>query len=187
MSTLDTIDQETAATTIADADEYGIFQSSTGRTKKITQGTMFATMGGVVVSTAAATALTITQALHGNKVVVLNATAPIAITLPAATGTGTKFTMFLSQAATATGHTIKVANTLDAMSGMSWSFSDNAAQAVIAWKATATDDTVTVNGSTQGGIKGDQYEFVDVAATIWAVKLMTSSTGTEATPFSATV
>lgn len=35
MSTLDTIDQETAVTLIASGDETGIFQTSTGRTKKV--------------------------------------------------------------------------------------------------------------------------------------------------------
>lgn len=40
MSTLDTIDQETAITTLANGDEMGAFQASSGRTKKVTMATL---------------------------------------------------------------------------------------------------------------------------------------------------
>lgn len=38
MSTLDTIDQETAVTSVATGDEAGIYQASSGRTKKVSLG-----------------------------------------------------------------------------------------------------------------------------------------------------
>lgn len=46
MSTLDTIDQETAVTTVAAGDEVPLFQASSGRTKKLTVGMLANFMGG---------------------------------------------------------------------------------------------------------------------------------------------
>ena len=55
------------------------------------------------------------------------------------------------------------------------------------FEASGTDDTITMDGSTTGGIKGDVVELVDVAADLWLVRVIGSATGSEATPFSATV
>lgn len=133
-----------------------------------------------------ATSLTITKASHAGRTVTISSAAPIAITLPQATGTGSKYRFVVLVAATGTSHTIKVANATDVMTGYAYAVttsSDNAE----AFKTSATSDTISMNGTTTGGVVGDLYEIEDVATGIFSVMCYTAPTGTEATPFSATV
>ncbi len=51
----------------------------------------------------------------------------------------------------------------------------------------STSDTITLNGSTTGGVKGSHVELQDVASGVWRVSGFLVSTGAEATPFSANV
>lgn len=140
--------------------------------------------GGIVVTTA--TTLTITRALHHNRTVLVNSAAPIAITLPQALATGSKYRFVIGVAATGTGHTIKVANATDVMTGQDFCVTTTSTNAE-GFATSATSDTITVNGTTLGGVVGDQIEIEDIATGIFSVKMFTSPTGTEATPFSATV
>jgi hypothetical protein len=52
---------------------------------------------------------------------------------------------------------------------------------------TSTSDTITMNGSTTGGILGSRVVVTDAAANKWAVSGALVSSGTEATPVSAAV
>ena len=138
-----------------------------------------------VVSTTATT-LTLTALSHAGKVVDVNSAAPIAITLPQAIGSGAKYKIRIGVAATATSHTIAVANATDVMSGLVLCLttsSDN----VIGYPTTATSDTITLNGTTRGGVAGDWFEITDVATGVFSVEGRTQPTGTTATPFSAEV
>ena len=142
--------------------------------------------GPAPVAFTAGTSLALTQALHANRVVYVTDVAA-AYTLPAATGTGDKYTIVLG--ATITGaSTIKVASAADTFVGTAVLFQD-AADTVVGFVAAATDDTVDLlgTGNSTGGIIGAVYEFWDVAAAKWAVRIVSDAGGTEATPFSATV
>ena len=132
--------------------------------------------------------LTVTAALHANKTIIkLGTAAGTVCTLPAAAGTGNIYRFQITTIATSNSHVIKVANSSDTMVGMIWTMSDDPAT-VKAFKASGTDDTITLNRSTTGGtILGEWIEVIDYATNLWHVKGMTASTGTEATPFSATV
>lgn len=138
-----------------------------------------------VVNTTA-TVLAVTAALHSGKVVTVNSAAPIAITLPPAAGTGARFTFVIGTDCTATASTIKVANTADALTGVSVLATTDTAQ-VSGFGTTATDDTVSLNGTTKGGCKGDQIVITDIATALFEVKIVGRATGTIVTPFSATV
>ena len=138
-----------------------------------------------VVNVTAAT-LTVTLAAHDKKFITLNRAAGIGVTLPAAAGTGAVYVFFLNTTVTSNSTTIKVANSSDVMTGFANVISDNSA-AMLGYKAGATDDTITLNGTTTGGIKGDLIVVRDVATNLFHVQVFTSATGTEATPFSATV
>lgn len=140
--------------------------------------------GGVVDTTA--TTLTVTQATHGNKTVTVSSAAPIAITLPQATGTGSVYKFQIQVVATATSHTIKVANGTDVVQGVSWCLTTSSAN-VVGYGTSATSDTITLNGTTLGGVVGDIVEITDVKTGFFSVKIFASPTGTTATPFSATV
>lgn len=138
-----------------------------------------------VVNVTAAT-LAVTVAAHDSKVVTLNKADGIAVTLPAAAGTGAKYRFILGTTVTSVGTTIKVANASDVMTGTALIAQDTADTAVV-FETAATSDTITLNGTTTGGIKGDSVEIIDIATNLWWVRMVASATGTEATPFSATV
>ena len=55
------------------------------------------------------------------------------------------------------------------------------------WPSAADSDTITLNGTTTGGIAGDYFEIIDIATGIFFIKALSKSTGTAATPFSAAV
>lgn len=144
--------------------------------------------GAVLASTpvdATAATLTVTQATHGGRVVTLNRAAGIAVTLPAASGTGSVYRFFVGTTVTSNSTTIKVVGD-DTMAGTAIVAQDAADTAVV-FETDSTSDTITFNGTTTGGIKGDFVELIDVAADLWFVRVTASATGIEATPFSATV
>jgi hypothetical protein len=81
---------------------------------------------------------------------------------------------------------IKVGSTLDNMTGVCIVNATSTAEAN-GFLTTATDDTITLNNTTQGGIKGTIVEIEDVAANLYLVKVVNSMSGSIATPFSASV
>ena len=72
------------------------------------------------------------------------------------------------------------------MAGVAIVANDSDASASI-FETAADSDTITFNGTTTGGIKGATVELQDVAADLWSVRVVGAASGTEATPFSATV
>jgi hypothetical protein len=56
------------------------------------------------------------------------------------------------------------------------------------WITAADSDTITLNGTTTGGLSvGDYIELIDIATNKWLVLGFTTTSSTEATPFSAAV
>ena len=138
-----------------------------------------------LVAVTAAT-LTATVADHAGRTVVLSAAAGQAITLPAATDSGNAYKFFVATTITSNTTTIKVADATDVMAGVAIVANDTDASASI-FETAASSDTITFNGSTTGGILGATVELQDVATDLWSVRVIGAATGTEATPFSATV
>jgi hypothetical protein len=136
-----------------------------------------------IVNVTAAT-LTATEALHDSKIVTLNRAGGIAVTLPAATGSGARYRFIVGTTFTTAG-TIKVTGD-DTMAGNAIIAQDGGDTSVM-FEAGATADTITMDGSTTGGLKGAEAELIDIAADLWFVRYVSAATGTEATPFSATV
>ena len=136
------------------------------------------------VVNATASTLAITEAAHDGKVVTLNRAAGIAVTLPAATGSGAKFTFIVGTTFTSPA-TIKVTGN-DVMTGNAIICNDSDAT-VSGFETGADSDTITFDGSTTGGLKGDKVELIDIATDLYYVNIIGSATGSEATPFSATV
>lgn len=138
-----------------------------------------------LVSATAAT-LTVTSASHAGRTVLLDRAAGQAVTLPAAAGTGNTYRFFVATTITSNSTTIKVADATDVMAGAAIVANDTDASASI-FETAADSDTITFNGSTTGGIKGATVVLQDVATNLWSVNIVGAATGTEATPFSATV
>lgn len=134
--------------------------------------------------------LTLTEALHDGKTILLDTAAGSVVTLPAASGSGARFKFLISVIATSNSHKIQVANASDTMTGMLLAVSDDAGFPVKGYTADATAgaDTITLNRTTTGStVKGEYVVVEDYAANKWAVMGMIAATGTEATPFSAAV
>lgn len=134
------------------------------------------------------TAATYTLTSEGNSgtTLNLNRAAGITCTLPASVGDGSLFDFFVGTTVTSNSTIIKVANSTDVMAGAAIVAQDAGDTAAI-FETASTSDTITLNGSTTGGIRGDRILLKDVAAGVWSVSIIMSGTGTEVTPFSATV
>jgi hypothetical protein len=132
----------------------------------------------------------ITEALHEGKTCLLGEVggdAAVTLTLPAATGGGGRYRFVVSVVNTS-GYIIKSVVGTDIMYGAIIGDDGAAPTTTLRWQAGATDDTVTLNGTTTGGVSiGDWVEFEDILGTGWAVRGVINQSGVEATPFSDTV
>lgn len=133
-----------------------------------------------------ASTLAVSEETHEGLTVTLNRAAGIAVTLPAASGGGARYRFIVGTSVTSNSTTIKVANSSDTMCGTATLFQDSG-DTVVGFAAGATADTITMDGSTTGGLKGAHVLITDVAANLWHVDYISDASGTEATPFSATV
>lgn len=142
----------------------------------------------VVVASGAT--LTVTEALHGDRIITMGKTTGTIVTLPAATGTGNRYTFIIAIAATSNNNIIKVANATDVMEGLAIGADDDTEGQATAhtWNCETGDDTITMSGTATGGKLGDKIEVIDYASGKFHVNcLLTQSGGSEVTPFSATV
>lgn len=137
--------------------------------------------------TSATASLSVTQDAHDGRTVVLNAAAGLTVTLPVAMGSGARFRFVVGTSVTSNSYKIQVADATDVMDGIVYAADDTGTPAPLVWVTAATSDTITLDGSTQGGIIGDQIELEDIASNQWAVRGFVKQSGTEATPFSAAV
>lgn len=127
--------------------------------------------------------LALTASLHGDRVVRQNLVGGGTITLPASSGSGVKYAVWVVTTVTS-NLVIQVANALDVLRGVVGLTTDIAGTVI---PTSATTDTITMNGSTTGGISGTYLEFEDIALGFWKLSGNIITTGTEATPFSAAV
>ncbi len=169
---------------LTDLDVTSLSMSSTSLTATFDELNRLADVSARLI--AAGSTLAVTVAAHDGKIILLDTLAGSVCTLPAATGTGARFKFVVSVLATSNSHIVKVTTT-DIMVGTINSVADDA-DATRGWITAATSDTITLNRTTTGSVtRGEWVECVDLLSGVWAVSGMTTSTGTEATPFSATV
>lgn len=141
--------------------------------------------GAASLSPVTAATLDVTAADYAGRTVVLNRAAGQTITLPPATASGNTYRFFVLTTVTSNTTVIKVTGD-DTMAGMAIIANDSDATASI-FETAADTDTITFDGSTTGGIRGAVVELTDVSADLWSVVVRSAATGSEATPFSATV
>lgn len=130
--------------------------------------------------------VTLTSANHAGRTMLLSVASGATVTLPAATGTGNTYKFFVATTVTSNSYIIQVASASDTMAGVAIVANDTDNSASI-FETAATSDTITLNGTTTGGILGGQVELQDVATGVFSVVVRGAATGTEATPFSAAV
>ena len=136
---------------------------------------------GVIAITASAT---LNVDAHAGKTVVVNAAAGATVTLPASSGSGAVYRIVVGTTVSSNSVIIRVANATDVMAGVVSVASDIAG---VTCPTTSTSDTITMNGSTTGGIVGSVVILEDVRTGFWGVSGALVSSGAEATPFSAAV
>lgn len=186
--TIFVFDQELSAlgAAPADGDVMLVHDTSAGVKKYMTWANMRQGISAIVSTTA--TTLSVTATEHANRTVVISSASPIAVTLPQATGTGDKYRFVLAVAATGTAHTISVGNATDDFNGSMAIFDTSATDiTAIAFAATATDDRISLNGTTKAGTVGTVVEIEDVATGLFSAVVRGAATGSYASPFDANV
>lgn len=136
-----------------------------------------------VINVTAAT-VTITAATHAGCWITLNAATGIAVTLPVPTGSGALYTFVNMTPLSAANHTFTRGNSSDVMVGIAGI--GKAAGSSTPFLAASNSNTVTLNGTTTGGLGGDELYFLDTAANQWFIAFTLWGSGTLATPFSNT-
>jgi hypothetical protein len=156
---------------------------------------------GNVIDADSSVALTV--ATHSGKIVHNDAAGAVTYTLPAINANsdsavagpgadlnnlsniGASFEIFAS--ITKTGDfVVQVANSNDVMVG-SAKFIDDSSDNMVGFETVAASDTITLNGSTTGGVTYAKIVCTVLASGKWKVSVDSGCTGTPATPFSAAV
>ena len=154
-----------------------------------------------VIDADSSTSLTV--ATHAGRIVHNDAAGAVTYTLPAVNATadsgvsgpgpdlnnannvGATFTIVSS--ITKTGDlVVQVANSTDVMSGGAF-FIDDSSDNVVGFETVAASDTITLNGSTTGGVTYAKIVCTVLGTGLWSVSVHTGCTGTPATCFSAAV
>ena len=161
----------------------------------------FNTGPGNVVDADSSVSLTVAD--HAGRIVHNDAAGAVTYTLPATNansdsavaGPGADFnnlnnvgaTIEIFSSITKTGDlVVQVANATDVMVG-SAVFIDDSSDNVVGFETASTSDTITLNGSTTGGVTFSKIVCTVLASGKWKVDVISGCTGTPATPFSATV
>ena len=161
----------------------------------------FNTGPGNVVDADSSVSLTVAD--HAGRIVHNDAAGAVTYTLPATNANsdsavagpgadlnnlsniGATFTIFSS--VTKTGNlVVQVANATDVMVGGAL-FIDDTSDNVVGFETASTSDTITLNGSTTGGVTYAEIVCTALASGKWKVSVTSGCTGTPATPFSAAV
>lgn len=153
-----------------------------GQTITLPGGSSFS--DSAVVIAPSATTLSLTAALHANRRVNIASTGGLAVTPPAATGTGNVYTLFLSASITGGNFTIdaKAGQASDVFNGIA--FQNKLGTGITTTPSAATSNLLTFDGSTKGGIAGDVITMIDAALHSWNLLINGQYTGTFASPFS---
>ena len=147
--------------------------------------------------------ISLTVADHAGRIVHNAAAGAVTYTLPATNansdsavaGPGADFnnlnnvgaTIEIFSSITKTGDlVVQAANATDVMVG-SAVFIDDSSDNVVGFETASTSDTITLNGSTKGGVTFSKIVCTVLASGKWKVDVISGCTGTPATPFSAAV
>lgn len=133
-----------------------------------------------------AAAFNLTELRQGDRRLArLNLAAGQGLLLPYATGKGGMYRLFVETTITGTT-TLKVAQTNNPKTGAAdviYGTATTTATTPGTFAATA-NSTLTLNGGTQGGLKGSYIEIEDVDVGVWRVEANLLGSGTAITPFS---
>lgn len=122
---------------------------------------------------------TVNANTHAGRLITLSASAGMMVTLPAATGSGNVYRFVVitnlssgNYAFQVTGDDTFVGQVTITLAAGGTTFGESAG---------GTDDTLTLNGTTSGGIVGSYVEFTDFKADLWLLDARLLGSGTLAT------
>jgi hypothetical protein len=138
--------------------------------------------------------LSLTVADHAGRILRTN-DATLVLTLPTINAStnpnqdtpnniGTEFCVFVETAATAL--VVQTDSTDKFVGSLSLIDTDGASGAMFGYAPASTNDVLTLNGTTQGGIAGSWVKFTALATAKWLVSGVVLGSGTPATMFSDT-
>jgi len=125
-------------------------------------------------------ATTLSRNVHAGAIVNVNNTTGFAITLPASTGKGDVYTLYYVATIGSGSGTVLAAGADVFVGGVSISTDIGG----VTMLAAVTTDTITMSGSTTGGVVGTWLRFTDAISGKWMLEGFLCSTGNEANPFS---
>lgn len=112
--------------------------------------------------------VSLTAAANANRLNIITGTAAATLTLPEATGTGNVYPFVFAQVNT-NGTVIQTADNANCSIRGSLNILDADSNAQTAYHADSGDDTITINGTTKGGLVGDTITLIDIGTDLWAV------------------
>lgn len=137
---------------------------------------------GVVPVTAT---LTLDPLLHAGRIcAVTMGASTVTLTLPAATGSGDRYAVYVVVNATPSSLVITASAAGSDIQG-AVPLGDQGVITGVVGTPEVADNTITMNGTTTGGALGTYLELVDVASGVYALLGNISTNGDEADPFSA--
>lgn len=133
---------------------------------------------------AATTTLTLAPATHGGRLLLIASTGGLAITPPAATGTGNIYTFAVTTTISGGNFTFdaKAGNASDLIYDIA--NTNKVGTGLTQYGTAANTNLITWDGSTKGGIAGDWLQLIDLATNMWLVQIVGQQSGTVASPFS---
>lgn len=117
---------------------------------------------------------------HEGRWILLNRAAGCIAILPPATGSQDEYYIMVQTTQSGGAAVVRVANSSDSMVGNLLITQTTIASAFTGGTMEALgggDDTITMNGTTQGGIAGTQVKCIDIAPNLWLVEGILISSG----------
>jgi hypothetical protein len=151
------------------------FKNDLHVTGRFTNGN-FASANQVALTAASYTMSPVT---HAGKLMTVAKADGMTITLPAATGTGNVYRFLVTTAVTSVGYIWQVTGDDTIVGQVTITLA--AGGTTFGESAAGTDDTLTINGTTSGGLIGSYVEFIDVKADLWYLDARLLGSGTLAT------
>jgi hypothetical protein len=148
------------------------FKNDLHVTGKLTSGSL-----GTAQQVALTASATVNATTHAGRVMTIAKADGMTVTLPAATGSGNVYRFLVTTSVTSNNYVFQV-TTNDTFVGQLILTSATSAVVPIAESAAGTDDTITMNGTTTGGLIGTYLEFADIATDLWLVEGRLLGSGT---------
>lgn len=173
------------STGLVNSDLILVYDTSAEEVKVVSPTNVSVGAAASRVVTTTVTALSLTATQHAERILVVNTNSTVAntFTLPAATGTGMKYSIINGIAQTQGSIVVTRAGS-DVIKGSCLSFDSTAVATHANIFVTLTATAITWNRTTTGGIGHDTIDLYDEASGVWRVRVVNNCSGANATPFS---